>query len=209
MKKWVFVVAGVLLVAVVLIDVLIPSTLTVSRVEPLQCRAVAAWPLVSEEARWKDWWPDAGVRRDFHIQRLSYYVVHIGIHDQGGDLNSQLSLLPVGIQDSALLHWEASLSCGWSPLNRLQQYGRARRLMNTMDEVLASARDYMSKKENLYGTKIDEVSTIDTMLISTRTEMAGMPADSDIYLQIERLQRHLREVNIKQTGYPMVNITPV
>ncbi|HVU94899.1 MAG TPA: GyrI-like domain-containing protein [Puia sp.] len=208
MKKWVFVVAGVLLVAVVLIDVFIPSTLTVSRVELLKCRAVAAWPFLSEGSRWEGWWPDSATRKDFHIQRLSYHVVHIGIRDPRGELSSQLRLLPVGIQDSTLLQWETQLHCGWSPLDRIRQYRRAAGLKNVMDRVLAKAGSFLSKKENLYGVGIKIEMLPDTLLIATRMEKNGLPTTEDIYAQIAKLSRYVSAMHSKATNHPMVNIAP-
>jgi hypothetical protein len=206
MKKWLLLFVFVLLVGALCVDLFIPSTLMVARTVPVQCRAVAAFPLLSNENRWKDWWPGSELREKFRIRRLSYQSIDIVFHEGGQLIATQMSLLPVGSQDSSLLHWETTLHCGWSPVERLWEYGRARRLGELMDGMLVSASEYFSKKENLYGVPIDVGSTMDTLLIVTRMVKKGLPTNEDIYAQVDKLDQYMRAVNSRQTGAPMVNI---
>ena len=209
MKKWILVFFGVLAAAVLLIEIFIPPTLTITRVVPARCRAEAAFPFLSDEARWKRWWPDSVVRGDFHIQRLAYLSMDIAIRDGQQVLGSRMSLLPMGNQDSLLLHWETQIHCGWSPVDRLRQYRRAGRLAEVMDGILGQAGEFLGKKENLYGVPIGEGSTRDTLLIATRVEKTGLPTNEDIYAQMGRLLRYIGEAHTQQAGYPMVNFTPI
>jgi len=208
MKKWVLVVAGVLLVAVVLIEVLIPSTLTVSRIEPLRCRAASVWPFLSEEARWGAWWPDFVSREDFHIRGLSYQAVDIDIRRGVPALDSRMTLLALGNQDSSILQWVTQLHCGWDPVDRVRQYLRARRLKEDMDGVLAKAGLFVEKKVNLYGVDIRVGTLQDTLLIATRMEKIGMPTNEDIYAQAGKLWNYISEMHCHPTNAPMVNIAP-
>lgn len=206
MKKWILVLIGLLLVAALLIDVIIPSTLTISRIEPLRCRAAAVWPWVSDEAKWGAWWPDSAARTNFHIQRLSYHVVHIGIHHEEKELPSQLSLLPVGTQDSTLLQWETQLQCSWNPLDRVRQYRRAAELKKVMDGALTQAGHFSEKKSNLYGVDIRIGTLPDTLLIATRTVTTGKPTNEQIYAQIGKLSKYLSDMHARPTNAPMANI---
>jgi len=209
MKKWILLSICVLAAGILCVEVFIPSTLTISRVVPMQCRAVAAFPFLSDEGRWERWWPDSRLRKDFHIQRLSYQSVDIAIRDGQELLDSRMNLLPVGIQDSSLLHWETQLHCGWSPVDRIKQYQQAGRLTERMDGILGQASAFLGKKENLYGVRIGEGSTRDTLLIAVRTEKMGLPTNEDIYVQIGRLMRYITETHTQQAGYPMVNFSAI
>jgi hypothetical protein len=206
MKKWVFVVAGVLLVTVVLIEVFIPSSLTVSRIEPLRCRAASVWPFLSDEARWGGWWPDSVSRADFHIQRLSYQAVDISIRRGVQEFDSRLTLFSLGNQDSSVMQWVTQLHCGWDPIDRVRQYFRATRLKEDMDRVLALASLFAEKKENLYGLDIRVGTLRDTLLITTRMEKMGMPTNEDIYAQTGKLWNYISEMHCHPTNSPMVNI---
>lgn len=208
MKKWVYVAAGILLVSVVLIEVFIPSTLTISRIEPLQCRAASVWPFLSDEARWEDWWPDSTTRRDFHIQQLSYQAIDITIQQGKLQLGSRMTLMSLGNQDSSLLHWQTQLHCGSNPVDRVRQYLRATRLKAAMDGVLDRVRVFAEKKENLYGMDIHVGTLRDTLLIATRMEKMGMPVNDDIYAQVGKLSGYISEMQCHQTNSPMVNIGP-
>jgi len=209
MKKWVFVVAGVLLVGVVLIDVFIPSTLTVSRVESVRCRPLAAFPFLSDELKWRAWWQDSAERKDFHIRKLSYQTIDIAIQWKQQTLESRMVLLPGGDPDSLFLHWETRLRCGWNPLDRLGQYRQGRQLSTLMGRILGRAGDFLGQPQNVYGIRIEEGSTRDTMLITTRIEKAGVPTNEDIYAQIGKLTRFIDVAHSQVRGYPMVNIIPL
>jgi hypothetical protein len=206
MKKWVFVLAGVMLVAIVLIDVFIPSTILVSGGGSLQCRAASVWPFVSDEARWGDWWPDSAMRKDFHIRGLSYQAVDITIRAGEQELDSRMTLLALGNVDTSLLHWETELHCGWNPIVRVRQYIRAIELKGDMDRVLERVRLFSGRRENLYGMDIRVGKLKDTLLIATRIEKMGPPVDEDIYAQVGRLSGYIAEMHCHQTNSPMVNV---
>lgn len=207
MKKWILVSVCVLVVAVICVDVFIPSTLTITRVEPLLCRPAAAFPFLSDEARWRQWWPENVTRDDFHIRRLAYQTLNIGIREGKQVLDSRMSLLPVSSQDSTLIYWETQLHCGWSPFDRIRQYRRATGLSKVMDEILGHAGKFLGKMENLYGVSIGEVSTKDTLLIARRVEVPRLPTNEDIYEQVDRLQKYISAEHVHQNGNPMVNFT--
>lgn len=208
MKKWVFVVAGALFVTVVLIDVFIPSTLTISRVELLRCRAASVWPFLSEEARWGAWWPDSVSRKDFHIHRLSYQAIDIRIQQGDRAYDSRLTLMSLGNQDSSLLQWETKLHCGRNPVNRVCQYLRASRLRNAMDGALAQASVFAEKRENLYGVDIEVGTLRDTLLIATQMGKMGMPTNEDIYAQVGKLSTYISEMHCHASNSPICNISP-
>jgi hypothetical protein len=207
MKKWILISVCVLVVGVICVDVFIPSTLTITRVEPLLCRPAAAFHFLSDEARWKRWWPQNVPPGDFHIQRLAYQTVDIGIREGQQVLGSRMSVLPANSRDSTVIYWETELHSGWSPLDRIRQYRRAAGLSTVMDGVLAHAGTFLGKMENLYGVSIREVSTVDTLLVATRVENAGLPTNADIYKQIDRLQQYISAAHIQQNGNPMANFT--
>ena len=64
-----------------------------------------------------------------------------------------------------------------------------------MDTVLARAGEFLGKEENVYGVRIREGSTLDTLLIATRTVKMGLPTNDDIYVQIGRLRHFISEAH--------------
>lgn len=213
MKKWTLlsslVLLLLLLVSALCVDVFIPSTLTVTRVAPLRCRAVAAFSLLSDESKWKAWWPEPSPRAGFHIRKLSYQTMDIAIRQGEYALDSRMSVLPLGNQDSSVLHWETQLHCGWNPAARVRAWREASRLAGTMDEILLHASEFLGKQENIYGITIQETTNYDTLLVATRTVRPGLPTNEDIYSQIRRLRKYIQEAHVPETGFPMVNVTPM
>src|SRR5882757_4299341 len=94
MKKWILISICVLAAVVLGIEIFIPSTLVILSVQSTRCKAVAAFPFLSDEVQWKRWWPDSAQRAGFHIQRLSYQSVDIGIRNGAQTLDSRMNLLP-------------------------------------------------------------------------------------------------------------------
>ena len=209
MKKWIIGSFCVLAAMVLFIELFIPSTLVVSSVEMTRCKAAAAFPFLSDEGQWKRWWPDSSQRAGFHIQRLSYQAVDIGIRNGGQTLDSKMNLLPAGSPDSSYLHWETQIHCGWSPADRVSNYFRARGLKREMDGILGQAGLFLDKSENVYGIRIWEGSTRDTLLIGIRAVQVGIPTDQDIYAKVTRLKQYVAEMHSRQTGDPMVNVLPM
>src|SRR5579859_2761796 len=117
MKKGMLLLLGVLLLSALCVEIFIPSTLTITRTVPARCKAEAAFAVLSEETRWQAWWPDSTLRAGFHIQGLAYQTINIAIRQGEQVLDSRMSLLPLGNQDSLLLHWETQLHCGWNPVD--------------------------------------------------------------------------------------------
>ena len=212
MKKLSLFLFLILLIAVIGVELFIPSTLEVVRVVPARCRAIGAFPFLSNEHKWKAWWPDhlaaGGGDMGFRIEGLSYQNVDIGIRDGRQEWPSKLSLLPTVIKDSTLLQWKTVLRSGWNPVERIRRYREANRLAGVMDDILLHASEFLGRKENIYGVDVREIIGVDTLVEVTRTVTMGLPTDEDIYVQIGRLTNHIREAHVTQTGYPMVNITP-
>ena len=208
MKKWMLLSLSMVVISCFCVDFFIPSSISVSRLVPARCKAVAAFPFLSDEMKWGVWWPGRLSRAAFHVRQLSYQSVGITIGRGRDALDSRLNLLSVGGQDSLLLDWETQLHSGWNPIDRVRTFRQARQLSGQLDEILLAASSFLGKRENLYGIPIGEGSTTDTLLIASRAIKTGPPANEDIYALVSKLGRYVREMGSRQTGYPMVNVMP-
>jgi hypothetical protein len=214
MKKWVFLICTVLLVAVFSIYLLIPSDLTVTRVVPAKCRAGGAFPILGQAANWSRWWP--GKKGGFVYKGMSYAlsgtmynVVHVDISKETERYDSRIGIIPIGNLDSILLQWECPMRAEMNPFTRIRQYLRARAIGKNMGEILDSLSLFLGNKENVYGVDIREGGTSDSWLVGTKALYPAYPSTSDIYHLLNKVKDYLDRQGAEQTGYPMVNITPL
>ena len=256
MKKWVFFICALLVVALICIYLFIPSISVVSRVVLAKCKAGAAFPIISKDSNWNRWWPSGeggdkvaaggGAGADgragagsgaagggaeeriyayrgmaFRLTRLSYGFVDVRIGDAGGadgfgagradgrGYESRLSIIPLGSLDSIYLRWECSVPAGMNPVRRVRQYLAAREIGRNMSELLGRLSAFLGKEENVYGVEIREGSTTDSSLVATKSVFPGYPSTDDIYGLLHKVRDYLEQGGAKQTGYPMMNVTPL
>src|SRR5579872_5519229 len=131
MKKWSLIIGIVLLVAVACIYIFIPETLTIARVVPASCKSDAVATVISKDSGWARWLPAGERERGFqyHVAAVYYNSVDIGIlTPQQRELSSRLNIIPIGKQDSSLLHWECQLPAGINPIGRVRRYAEAKEI---------------------------------------------------------------------------------
>ena len=78
-----------------------------------------------------------------------------------------------------------------------------------MAAVLNHFKSFAGKKENIYGITIQETVFKDSFLISTKKYQAAYPSVEDIYSLIGDLKKYSTAQQAKQTGIPIMNITPL
>jgi hypothetical protein len=217
MKRLLVIVVLLVLVVLVCIEVFIPSTVKVSPVVPVRSRAAAIFRVLRNEDRWMGWWPNSSMGLDngelwyhglgYRVEKLSYNIVDVGIRTSSEELESRISIIPVGSQDSSLLQWSCDIPVGSNPLRKIGRYAEARKIASAMKELLGFAADYLGKKENIYGVSVGESSTRDTLLVAEEGHFRGYPGNADIYGLVNAVKKRIADAGGKVTGYPMVNIS--
>lgn len=217
MKRVFVIIAIGLVVAFAGIEFFIPSTVQVSQVIPVRSRAVGIFRSLRNEDRWINWWPESPMGLDngvlwyhglgYRIQKLSYNILDIGIRTPRGELESTITIIPAGGQDSSLLQWNCPIPVGNNPFRKIGRYAEARSTAADMEALLGFAADYLGKKENIYGVSIGESSTKDTLLVAEQGYFRAYPTNTDIYGLIDGVKRRIGEAGANVTGYPMVNIS--
>jgi hypothetical protein len=76
-----------------------------------------------------------------------------------------------------------------------------------VEKALFNFADYLKHDENVYGFKVNQQSTVDTMLVAVKFKTSGYPSLNDIYKHIHQLELYLKEKRAVRTGYPMLNTT--
>jgi len=201
MKKWGLIIVAVLLVTVACIYIFIPATLTIARVVPVQCKSNGAFAVISADSSAARWLPAGERGFQYHVAAVYYNGVDIGIlTPQQRELSSRLSIIPIGKQDSSLLHWECQFPAGINPIGRVRRYVEAKEIAGNMQDVLNKLRVFLGKKENVYGTAIRESSTTDTFLVVTRSVYPAYPSTGDVYNLLDKLKGYIANRGAREAG---------
>lgn len=216
MKKWLLVLAFIIIAALASIYIFIPARLEIVQITPIKCTTPGAFRHLVSEERWKKWWPGSSWHNNiFKFQNNGYVItkklmntLEISIQHNGANSNSTLYLLPVAV-DSTNIRWTCSYPTGLNPITRVQHYWQAVDLKNNMAAVLGHFKSFASKKENIYGITFQQTIFKDSFLISARKYMASYPSVPDIYSLVSKLKKFSVEQGAQQTGYPIMNITPL
>jgi hypothetical protein len=211
MKKWIFIVCTVLIVAVFCFYQLIPSDLTVTRIAPANCQANVAFRMLAQRGNWDRWWPgdkDSFVYKGlaYDLTKLSYQYVNVRIRKGGAGYDSRLSAIPVGKLDSMFLQWECPLHGAMNPFTRIRQYLLAREIARNMTEILDSLSSFLGRKENIYGAEIRRGTTMDSTLVTMRAVFARYPSTADVYGLLNQLNRYITAEGAAQTNSPMMHV---
>jgi hypothetical protein len=222
MKKWLIFIFLLVLLALGSIYVFIPGTLIISKITAVNATPSAAYRFLSNEGRWKKWWPglpsntnaqpsSSGSQFIYKTSRFGVYQnfqqsVEIPISDQGNTIASQATVLAIP-GDSAVIRWQTKLDAGWNPIGRILRYKRALEIKDDMTDILGSLRSFLDNKENVYGQRLSKSSSVDTLLIATKSSFSHYPSTADIYQMVGSLAQFSGQLRARQTGYPMINLT--
>jgi hypothetical protein len=216
MKKWLWVTMAVIVAAFASVYIFIPAQLNIVRITPINCTANGAYRVLSNADKWQAWWP--GVQNDsntIHYKHSSFSITNklrntLEILIQQNDLmpTSVLHVFPA-TGDSSTLNWQCSISTGNNPFKRIQHYLQALIIKSSIDSALSHFKTFAEKKENIYGISFRESVFKDSFVISTKSFLKDYPTVTTVYTALNALKKYSNAQQAKQTGYPLMNLTPL
>lgn len=197
----------------------IPSVIRIAGSVIVPANDAGVERVVIQDSQWGRWWSpgkqdpgapnkegfEAGGYRFKQTGRF-YKSTEISISNAEHSLPSKLVIVSLGT-DSTGIEWHCDLSTGNDPLSRLLRYREARRIKNTVDEVLNNLKTFLSRTENVYGIAIERTQLKDTLYVSSKLQLNNYPGVKDIYALIGRIHVYMAKNNCPVTGSPIYNIT--
>lgn len=214
MKKLLSGLAILIILAIAGLYFFMPRQFNVSRVAIVNAPSPAIYRFLSEEAKWKQWLPEATpIKNGFTYNGDSYEItpgynniVGITIRHKDSVVHGTISIVTINA-DSNAVQWQCKVYAGANPFQRLMQYAEAGKMKQNMIAVLGHLQAYLSKKANIYGAPVDIVSIKDTLLITTQTTMNTYPTTASVYGLVKNLQSFIAGKGAVVTGYPLLNIS--
>ncbi|MBS1608270.1 MAG: hypothetical protein JSS70_05780 [Bacteroidetes bacterium] len=194
----------------------IPSTIHISQVQYLSIPANAVVRSFNNFQNCSRWMPSAGNcdgktieynEIQFLLAKLYETALQkIAIITSSSDtVNSLISSNQLS-KDSSFIYWECSLTAGISPISRIQQYNKAKKIKISIDSILGSFARFTSSGENIYGYPIIRTKVKDSILISEKKILPSYPTTSQVYELISSLKKYISDQQGDETGFPMLNI---
>ncbi|MEO8712945.1 MAG: GyrI-like domain-containing protein [Parafilimonas sp.] len=215
MKKWI---AGILIVAVLFslaTYLLIPSVLTVSNIVYCKTTLHGAYRTLITKTQWEKWWVNKNVTGDsvFEYMGDTYQLTdtylngaEVTIHHNIDTLKTEMRTLDLP-DDSVAVTWKFSMNTSINPFKRISRYNDAVALKKNTKEILDNYKTFVEKDDNVYGISI-RISSIEyTSLITTKAMFDHYPSTNEIYNKIDFLKQFSDGHSLKQTYYPMMNVT--
>ncbi|HMH22720.1 MAG TPA: hypothetical protein VK563_13130 [Puia sp.] len=204
----------------------------------MKCSVNGTSRFFEDEGNWVKWWPwpsEAGAETGraassgqtrgtvtgadanwvggsglhYKMVHNAYHAVKVRIGDQDPGIGSTIMLIPLNNNDSVLLHWECNLATGMDPISRIVAYRKGVKIRKDMDGAFSSLRSFLEKDENIYGVKVNEGSSNDTLVMATRAIYPLYPATNEIYAMLKKINAYIVRQGAMETGYPIMNVTHV
>ena len=193
-----------------------PSKISFDDTTTARCTSVGAARTLADQSTWKKWWPSAGQSEAdgtftynhvrYHVGEKYYNGVAVSIETDNLKITSRINVFHL-TTDSTAIEWVATGHSSLNPLKKLNQRKEAETIQSNTPELLQKMREFLTKKENIYGIPITQTSTKDTILIFTSASYPEKPGYAEIYGLIEVLKKYAASHGCTQNGDPLLNIT--
>lgn len=206
MKKWLLSIGILLVVFLGCVYIFIPGSLSISQVTPVSSSPNGAYRSLADTGKWRNWFPATDAYK-FTLTQPLPHGVDVLVERDSMKIPSRIVIMPVQ-SDSVTLVWQCTYPAGNNPFKRIASYNRAAALKDNFAEILQQFKAYAENTQNIYGYNIQQTSTTDTMLVAVRGSAAKYPSTQEVYKLVNQLKDYLIVNGARQTGYPMLNVTP-
>jgi hypothetical protein len=215
MKKWI---AGILIVAVLFslaTYFFIPSVLTISNIVYCKTTLNGAHRTIISTPQWKKWWINKNAATDstfeymgdtYQLTNAYFNGAEITIQHHNNIIKTQMRALDLP-DDSVAVTWKFTMNTSINPFKRISRYNDAVTLKKNTKDILDHYKIFVEKDDNVYGIPIRLSSIEHSSLITTKAMFDHYPSTNEIYNKIDFLKKFSDVHNLKQTYYPMMNVT--
>jgi hypothetical protein len=196
----------------------IPKTLSISEVVRIKATSGGAQRFLADTTRWAKWWPENKNKNSentagpFMYNGYSYQAgvnfistTAIIIGQNADTIHSSIHVVAVRI-DSLLVQWQCKILSSANPVKRILQYYKAIEIKNNMASILAAAKTFLERKENIYNATIIHTTVQDSSLVATKVITPEYPNTKTIYELVHSLRAYSKLHGATETNFPMLNV---
>lgn len=167
------------------------------------------------ETSWRQWWPGEeknapafrynGNTYAIKEKKISSLLIHIC--NENDTLATELVFIPVN-ENTIELEWIGQSRSAATFFNQVQKSRWLGSVETDVKTLLQTIKKFYSQVDNLYPIPIRETKVTDSILISASATAMHYPTPEFIYALLDKLQAYAAKNGARQTGLPMLNITP-
>lgn len=176
--------------------------------------------ILFNDENWEKWWHRTSKNEikdtlksglsfnnyQYKIQGKTTSSILIDINKSDQVVNSSLNLFYEN-KNAAILNWSGLLHSSNNPIKKLQAYFESKKIEKDLRRILNEIESFFAKTENIYGSVMEEKLVVDSVLMFTDTTSKGYPSIEFIYTLIGNLKKNMLVNSLKETGFPMLNVS--
>lgn len=218
MKKILLICASIIFSSLIAIYIFIPARITITSAAIAGAPDVAIERLLMDESHWPAWWKNCELNK-FHSATISQHKYTITLKQKyykslqfdleapdEKPVSSRLTLIPLR-KDSTGFEWTCQLEAGNNPIQRFQNYRKAREIKFLLDSSLQPCVRFFSTTENVYGIQIERTKLPDTLFVTAKKIFSNKPNQQDIYTLIKQIEKYIQAQGTKPSGSAIYNIS--
>lgn len=203
------------ILAIACVYLLIPATINISEVIYVKATPGGTIRTLANNKKWNDWWPQKSKGQgsltyngySYQLYKTDIDIAGVliqSVKDSKDSIYSTITSLPLSV-DSTALQWKCTVNSTNNPINRVQQYLKARTLKNNMTKLFDELQAYLENEDNIYGIDIQQSMVKDTVLITTVMNTKTYPQPQDINPLITKLRSYAASQGATEMNFPMLH----
>jgi hypothetical protein len=216
MKKILWTVPAIIMIAIGSIYVFIPSTITISNVRYVTAYHETVLKFLTNTNKLENWLQTVAIKKgntfnykgyNYTIDRALTNIVELNISSDKVNLKSNIISLHIYL-DSSAMQWSTELNAGNNPVSRMMTYAEAKKLKESMSGLMNEMKKFLDNPVNMYGINVKETQVRDSVVLTTRFKTSVYPTTEEIYKQIDILKSYAMQ-QAAITNAPMLYINKV
>lgn len=171
---------------------------------------------------WVKWWPEKQSFKipntkkptfiyqntPYRVRRTTYSKMEIDILQKDFTIKSKISFFSTS-NDHVKVIWQYNYTSSLNPIKRVYQRLYFDRTDTQINSLLRHLKKFLEYEPHIYGFDISLARIKDSILVATKVNLAHYPEASFVNQKIVRLKQLIADSGRKQTGHPMLNVTPI
>jgi len=213
MKKILLVASAAILITIILLFVLIPDTIVVSKVTYTNLKPASVLRCLRDDAKWEQWFPGSNNQdsyiykgQKFEIGKRTYSSTDISIMRDNITYHSSINVIAIS-GDSSAIQWALSFKTSINFIKRFIQYQTAKDIKEDFEFLLDNFKTFILQPKNIYGFNVHQTTLTDTSLVAIKTVTTEYPSTQLIYSFVNQLKGYIQQQHATEHNFPMLNIT--
>lgn len=206
----------IILVLTAVIFCFIPSKIKFNYDVTIEASDAVTSKFLTNQKNWDKWWPGTKISAmhyryndiDFTIDKLINSGAELTLQKGKLNLNCTINYLLIN-EGEVKITWNVIKKSGTGSIPPLIDNFKLPGIQKQIEAISKHLKLFLEDERNAYGYKIYLKGAKDTVLITSTTLSNTYPSIPEIYTIIGDLKKQAKDKGVKETNYPIMNITKI